>query len=144
MELLPIIYWSLLGVGLLALIVILFSFITFKFRKKLGNIPSTEVKGKERNKRIVVKNPEKLQAEKKHHPKVQTRSKQKAGTTNSKSKSSSDENIGLYKKPTRETPKKRVEILNQNMDDNSSMKKPVNKDTKFHSIKIESKQDGWN
>jgi len=144
MELLPIIYWSLLGVGLLALIVIIFSFITFQFRKKLGNIPSVEIKGRERNKKIVVTNPDKKQIEKKHHPKVQTRSKQKSGTTPSKIKTSTDENIGLYKKPTRETPKKRVEILNQNMDDSSSKKKPLNKDTKFHSIKIESKQDGWN
>ena len=54
MELLPIIYWSLLSVGIVVLIVIIFSFISFKFRKKHGNIPSEEIKGIERDKKVKI------------------------------------------------------------------------------------------
>ena len=145
MQLLPIIYWSLLGVGILTLFVIIISFITFKVRKKFGMVPSNEISNRERNKKVRVTNPDKLQTEKKHHPKVQTISKQKRNSTHAKTKSPELENDGLYKKPTKETPKKRVEILNQNIIDNSLKSNSSKNDkTKFHSIKVESKKDGWN
>jgi len=147
MELLPIIYWSLLSVGIVVLIVIIFSFISFKFRKKHGNIPSEEIKGIERDKKVKVTNPEKSQFEKKHHPKVQKISKLKRGSTTSSHEKSNnkEENDGLYKKPTRETLKKRVEILKKNFnEDSSKTKSSINDRTTFHSIKIESKKDGWN
>jgi len=145
MELLPIIYWSLLGVGILTLVVVIISFITFKVRKKFGIVLANEISNKERNKKVRVTNPDKLKTEKKHHPKVQTISKQKRNSSHSKTKSSELENDGLYKKPTKETPKKRVEILNQNIIDNSLKSNSSKNDkTKFHSIKVESKKDGWN
>jgi len=137
-ELLPVIYWSLFTVGVLALFVIIISFITFKFRKKYGNIPSSEVAGKERNKKITVTNPDKkLKSEKKHHPKVQTRSKNKS-SKEYKSKKTLDEKANLYKKSTRDSNKKRIEVLNPNSKKSSSQE-----DTEYHSLQINPKRDGW-
>jgi len=139
-ELLPVIYWSLFSVGILALIVIIISFITFKFRKKYGNIPSSEVVGKERNKKITVTNPDKKpKLGKKHHPKVQTRSKNKSSTsTKHKSKKKTDENANLYRRPTRDSQNKRIEVLNSNAEKSSSQG-----DSEYHSMQIKPKRDGW-
>ena len=71
MELLPIIYWSLTGFGILTLMVILTSYLTYHIRKKLGNIPSEAFKNEYRNKDIRKKNPDKsLSGVKQHHPRV--------------------------------------------------------------------------
>lgn len=139
MELLPVIYWSLFSVAVLALVVILFSFITFQFRKKYGNLPSEEVKGEERNKKVKAKNPDKKsKPTKKHHPKVQTRSKVKKSSSRNNGGKSKPEEFSLYKKPTKDSSRKRVEVLNPNPSDNSKSKE------KFHSIHINSKRDEWN
>ncbi len=141
MELLPIIYWSLLVAGILALVVIVISFITFQVRKKYGRIPSEEVQGKERNKKVKVTNPDKKpKTEKKHHPKVQTRSRQKKVSSSRKDKNISSVDSALYKKPTRDSHKKRIEIVNPSLNDDQSSKK----ETKYHSLKIDSRRNDWN
>jgi hypothetical protein len=139
MELLPVIYWSLFSVGVLALIVILFSFITFQFRKKYGIIPSEEVKGDERDKKVTVKNPDKkAKSKKKHHPKVQTRSRKNNSPIEDKTKQNYPKDYSLYKRPTKDSVRKRVEVLNPNPDKDSKSNE------KFHSIQIDSKRNGWN
>ncbi len=152
MELLPIIYWSLFGAALLAGVVIVISFFTFRIRKKYGYIPDEEVKGEERNKKVKVKNPDKKSKAKKehtedrkHHPKVRTRSKQKSSSKshrNSVKKSSSIES-SLYRKPTRDSHRKRIEILNNTLEDNHETKpsSDSNKETKYHPIKV---RNDWN
>jgi len=137
MELLPIIYWSLVGVGVLAVIVIAFSYITFHVRKKMGNIPKEEVTGTDRNKKIKVTNPDKKSAAKKpHHPKVKTRSKLNDNKQKEKKKRTSSSEKGsskLYKRPTQEEKKSRIEIINA-----------PKGDPKFHSMDTKPKRDGWN
>lgn len=137
MELLPIIYWALIGVGVLAVIVIVLSYITFHVRKKIGNIPSAEVTGDDRNKKIRVTNPDKKPTPKKpHHPKVRTRSKLKANEQKDKKKatSSGDKSSSkLYKRPTREEKKSRIEIVNT-----------PQKDQQYNSMNTNPKRDGWN
>ncbi len=137
MELLPIIYWTLIGVGILAVIVIVFSYITFNIRKKMGNIPNTEITGTNRNKKIIVTNPDKKSTPKKsHHPKVQTRSKLKENGENVKKKTTSKSEKSsdiLYKKPTKEEKKSRIEIVNA-----------PKSDPKYHSLGISPKRNGWN
>ena len=136
MELLPIIYWSLIGVGIVAVLVIVFSYITFQVRKRLGNIPSEEVTGRARNKKVTVTNPDKKPAPKKvHHPKVQTRSKlkenkqkEKRRTTTPKEESSEK----LYKRPTQGEKKSRIEIVNSPQGD-----------PKYHSMDTNPKRGGW-
>ena len=141
MELLPIIYQSLLYAGILASVVIVVSFIAFQFRKKYGNIPSEEVQGKERNKKVTVTNPDKKpKTEKKHHPKVQTRSRQKKVSAPHKDKNISSSDSALYKKPTRDSHKKRIEIVNPDLNDDQSSEK----ETKYHSLKIDSRHNDWN
>lgn len=145
MELLPIIYLSLLIVGILAIIVIIFSFVSFQVRKKLGNLPNEKVSSNERNKKVKVTNPDiSSSKDKKHHPKVQTLSKQKSNSYSEKEKKIAAEDSGHYKKPTKETPKKRVVILNENFEDEYYDKESSSKNPKYHQIKIESKKDGWN
>ena len=115
MELLPIIYYSLIGLGVITIIVIIVSYITFKIRKKIGNIPSEEVKGDERNKKVKITNPDKkANVKKSHHPKVQTVSKRKSTSGSKRSASHSSrkgEDVPYYKKPTKEN-RKRIEIVN--------------------------------
>ncbi len=145
MELLPIIYWSLLVAGILAIVVIIVSFITFRIRKKYGYIPSEEVKGKERNKKVKVTNPDKKpKTEKKHHPKVQTRSRQKSSSASHRTKKKSSTDSALYKKPTRDSHKKRIEIVNPILERDSKDNQSSKKDTKYHSIKINSRRNDWN
>jgi len=147
MELLPVIYWSLFSVGVSALIVILFSFLTFQFRKKYGHIPSEEVIGDERNKKVTVTNPDKKskekRQEKKHHPKVQTRSRKKDNPVPRVEKKDT-EDISLYKKPTRDDRRKRVQVINENTNDRSSSHHKSDGDIQYHSIKLDSKHKGWN
>lgn len=139
MELLPVIYWSLFSVGILALLVIIFSFITFQVRKRYGYIPSEEVKGEERNKKVTVKNPDpKAKSQKKHHPKVQTRSRKKRSSTEENSIQNNPKDYLLYKKPTKDVHRKRVEVLNPNSDEKNKS------DEKFQSIQIKTKHNGWN
>ena len=137
MELLPIIYWTLIVIGSLAAVVILFSYVTFNVRKKMGKIPSTEITGDARNKKIKVTNPDKKPIQKKtHHPKVQTRSKFKENVPKEKKRTtSSREESGskLYKRPTREEKKTRIEIVNAPKDE-----------TRYHSKDTNSKRTGWN
>ena len=144
MELLPIIYWALIGVGILALIVIIFSFITFQIRKRLGTIPNEEIIGDERNKKIIVTNPDKKSSsvksapKKPHHPKVKTRKKKVPveGTRASVPTPSNKNEIAvLYKKPSKDKKKSRIEIVN-------SPQSRVTK--KFHSMDVSSKRKGWN
>jgi hypothetical protein len=142
MELLPIIYWSLTGVGILAVIVIIVSYVTFHVRKKIGNIPSEEVKGEARNKKVTVTNPDKKNETKKaHHPKVQTRSRQKDNlhkkTSVGSSSSKSSSNSPLYKKPTRDSKKKRIEIVNAPDTKSKSGEK-------YHPMNTTQKRNGWN
>lgn len=153
MELLPIIYWSLFGAALLAVVVIIISFFTFRLRKKYGYIPDEEVKGEERNKKVKVKNPDKKPKtknkqteEKKHHPKVRTRSKRQASSkpsmSNTKKPAPSIES-SLYRKPTRDSHRKRIEILNDKFEDDHDTKpsSSSDKETKYHPIKI---RNDWN
>jgi uncharacterized membrane protein YhiD involved in acid resistance len=141
MELLPIIYWSLIGVGVLAVVVIIFSYVTFNVRKKLGNIPSEEVKGEARNKKVTITNPDKKESSKKaHHPKVQTRSRQKENTQkkkNVRTTASKEKDSQLYKRPTKDSKRKRIEIINA---PETSSKSDVN----FHSMNATPKRKGWN
>jgi len=137
MELLPIIYWALVGVGIFAFIVIIFSFISFHLRKKMGHIPSKEVSGDARDIKVKVTNPHKREDKKRpHHPKVQTRSKSKSNksketnrTTSSNKKSSSE----LYKRPTQDDKKSRIEIINA-----------PKEDLNYHSLDPDPKRRKWN
>lgn len=137
MELLPIIYWTLVGVGILTLIVIISSYISFHFRKKMGYKPSTEVTGDAKDKKVKVTNPYRRTEHKKpHHPKVQTRSKLKDNETKGKKRiTSSDKKSSskLYKRPTQDDKKSRIEIINA-----------PEEDLKFHSMDINPKRRGWN
>ena len=116
MELLPIIYWALIGVGIFALIVLIFSFISFHLRKKMGNTPSKKVPVEARDIKVKVTNPHKRKHDKKsHHPKVQTRSKFKSnGIKEKKRTTSSDEKSSskLYTRPTQDDTRSRIEIIN--------------------------------
>ena len=136
MELLPIIYWSLIGVGIVAVLVIVFSYITFQVRKRLGNIPSEEVTGRARNKKVTVTNPDKKAIPKKvHHPKVQTRSKLKENKEKEKKRTTTtkEESSGkLYKRPTQDAKKSRIEIVNS-----------PQSDPKYHSMDTNPKRGGW-
>ena len=71
MELLRIIYWSLIGFGILALMVILISYATYQIRKKLGKIPSEEIRNEDKIKKIKVnisnRNSHRV---KQHHPRI--------------------------------------------------------------------------
>lgn len=69
MELLRIIYLSLTGFGILALIAILISYITYKVRKKLGKIPLEDIRKRERTKKIKIHDSN-SSAIKQHHPRV--------------------------------------------------------------------------
>ncbi len=141
MELLPIIYWSLLGAGILAIVVIVISFITFQFRKKYGHIPSEEVVGKERNKKVRVTNPDKKKkTEKKHHPKVKTRSRHNKDVRASKEKKVHSSDSALYKRPTRDSKRKRIEIVNPIDNDIDA----TQSDTKYRPLKVSSKRNDWN
>ena len=163
MELLPIIYKSLSYAGILALVVIIVSFVAFRFRKKYGSIPSQEVHGKERNKKVKVTNPDKKsKTEKKHHPKVQTRSRQKKSSSTQRERRTSVSkretrpsisrrdkkvepiNSELYKKPTRDTHRKRIEIINPAVERNSDKEQSSQSNTKFHPMKIDSRRNDWN
>ncbi len=121
MELLPIIYWTLVSVGIFAFIVIIFSFISYHFRKKIGNIPLKKVSGKARDIKVKVTNPDKREkAKKSHHPKVQTRSKSKSIDTKRKKRiASSNKNSSskLYTRPTQDEKKSRIEIVNAPKED---------------------------
>lgn len=73
MELLRIIYLSLTGFGILALIAILISYITYKVRKKLGKIPLEDIRKRERTKKMKMKmkiHDSNSSAIKQHHPRV--------------------------------------------------------------------------
>ncbi len=141
MELLPIIYWSLLGAGVLAIVVIVISFITFQFKKKYGLIPSEEVVGKERNKKVRVTNPDKKKkTEKKHHPKVKTRSRQNKDVRASKEKKVQTSDSALYKRPTRDSKRKRIEIVNPIDNDIDA----TQSSTKYRPLKVSSKRNDWN
>jgi len=71
MELLRIIYWTLVGFGILALMVILISYTTYLIRKKLGKIPSESIGNEDKIKKIKVnisnRNSPRV---KQHHPRV--------------------------------------------------------------------------
>lgn len=87
MELFPIIYWSLIGFGLIALLTILISYLTYQIRKKLGNIPPESYGNNDRNKKeIIVKIPGKKSSAniKQHHPKVVKLSDLQQNTGNSR------------------------------------------------------------
>ncbi|MCK5456873.1 MAG: hypothetical protein KAI45_07075 [Melioribacteraceae bacterium] len=136
MELLPIIYWTLVGIGILALIVIISSYISFYLRKKMGHIPTTEVTGDARDKKVKVTNPDKRPEQKKsHHPKVQTRSKLKDNETKEKKRTTSSNEKSsnkLYKRPTQDDQKSRIEILNA-----------PKEELKYYSMETDSKRKKW-
>ena len=71
MDLLRIIYWSLIGFGILTLLVILISYVTYLIRKKLGKIPSESIGNEDKIKKIKVnisnRNSHRV---KQHHPRV--------------------------------------------------------------------------
>jgi hypothetical protein len=144
-ELLPVIYWSLFSVGILALVVTVISFIIFKFRKKYGHIPSDEVLGKYRNKKVKVTNPDKKpKTEIKHHPKVQTKSRQKSNSSRPGREVPASSKAELYKRPTRDSQKKRVEIINPNLENEPTKEKYSKKNNEYHSLRVDSKQNDWN
>jgi len=104
MELFPIIYWSLIGFGLIALITILISYLTYQIRKKLGNIPAESYTNGDRNKEEIVvrilgtRSSTKI---KQHHPKVVKLSDQQQNTGNYRS--------------SRQNGKNRITILNDEL-----------------------------
>ncbi len=71
MELLRIIYWSLIGFGILTLMVVMISYVTYQIRKKLGKIPAESTRNVDRINKIKVnisnRNPSRT---KQHHPRV--------------------------------------------------------------------------
>ncbi|VAX25912.1 hypothetical protein MNBD_IGNAVI01-734 [hydrothermal vent metagenome] len=104
MELFRIIYWSLIVFGLIALITILISYLTYQIRKKLGNIPAEHYRNNDRNqKEIVVKIPRSSGTSeiKQHHPKVVKLSEQNQDT-------------GNYR-DSRQNGKNRITILNDDL-----------------------------
>lgn len=71
MELLRIIYLSLIGFGILALVVISASYITYQVRKKLGKTPSEGIRKEDRIKNVKVKFHDRNSSSvKQHHPSV--------------------------------------------------------------------------
>lgn len=137
MELLPIIYWTLVGFGILAIIVIISSYISFYLRKKMGHIPTTEVTRDERDKKVKITNPDKRPQQKKsHHPKVHTRSKYKDNETKGKKRttSSNERSSGkLYKRPAQDDQRSRIEILNA-----------PKEELKYYSNDTDPKRRKWN
>jgi hypothetical protein len=104
MELFSLIYWSLIAFGLIALITILFSYLTYQIRKKLGNIPAENYANNSKNKgEIVVRIPGKSSSTKikQHHPKVVKLSDQQ-------------QNTGSYG-DSRKNGKNRITILNDEL-----------------------------
>lgn len=85
MELLPIIYWSLVGFGTLTLFVILISYITYHVRKKFDKVESeVNVNGKLLQK-VIVKGKAENSAYIQHHPKVKRKPLQADFGSNSES-----------------------------------------------------------
>lgn len=120
MELLPIIYWTLVSVGILAFFVIIFSFISYHFRKRMGKIPIKESSRKGRDIKVKVTNPHKREdAKKSHHPKVQTRSRSKSNDPKEKIRttSSNKSSSKLYSRSTQHGKKSRIEIINAPKED---------------------------
>ena len=71
MELLRIIYWSLIGFGILTVLVILISYATYQIRKKLGKIPSEGIRNEDKIKKTKVNiSNRNSQRVKHHHPRV--------------------------------------------------------------------------
>ncbi|MEN8193297.1 MAG: hypothetical protein ABFS12_10810 [Bacteroidota bacterium] len=107
MELLPIIYWSLVGFGILTLLVILISFLTYNIRKKLEKIPSENNKNKHTQKEV---DPNKLYnnstVTKQHHPKVIKRV--------------SEDIFPNHSQNSYKNRKKRITILNDFFDDENT------------------------
>ena len=102
----------------------------------MGHIPKTEVSGEARDKKVKVTNPDKRSRQKKsHHPKVQTRSKLKDNKAKTKKRTtSSNEKSGneLYKRPTQDGHRNRIEILNA-----------PKEELKYYSIEHDSKSRKW-
>lgn len=69
MELLRIIYLSLTGFGILALIAILISYLTYQIRKKLGKIPLEDNRKEERTQKVTFHD-RNFSTAKQHHPSV--------------------------------------------------------------------------
>ena len=81
MELLPIIYWSLIGFGILTLMVILTAYLTYQFRKRLKKIPSEGFRSE--NKNLYKKNSDRdSNSIKHHHPRVVKQIRRKNYTDN--------------------------------------------------------------
>jgi len=81
MELLPIIYWSLMGFGILTLFVIITAYLTYQFRKRVSKIPSKN--SRSGNSNIIGENFERdSNFVGKHHPKVVKQIKRKISTNN--------------------------------------------------------------
>lgn len=99
MELLPIIYWSLVGFGILTLFVVILSFLTYHIRKKLEKIPSKNVDHQNSSKNIY-SNPGSM---KQHHPKVV--------------KQTSEKIFPKYQYRSNKNKSKRITILNDHLDD---------------------------
>lgn len=98
MELLPIIYWSLVGFGTLTLFVILTSYITYHVRKKFDKV-ETEVSIDDKLlRKVIVKSKVEKSDYVQHHPKVKRKPLQTDLSSNSES--------------YREMQKKRITILN--------------------------------
>ncbi len=71
MKLLPIIYWSLVGFGILTLMVVFTSYITFQIRNKLGKIPSESIRKEDRIKKTKMKFHDRNSSSvKQHHPRI--------------------------------------------------------------------------
>ena len=70
MELLPIIYWSLVGFGTLALLAISTSYITYQIRKKFEKVESEVNANEKLLKKVVVKSEVAKSASVQHPPKV--------------------------------------------------------------------------
>ena len=70
MELLRLIYWSLIGFGILTLLVILISYATYQIRKKLRKTPSESIRNEDRTKKIKVNISNRNLSRVQHHPRV--------------------------------------------------------------------------
>ena len=71
MDLLRIIYWSLIGFGILTLLVILISYATYQIRKKFGEIPQESIGNEDETRKIKVNIANRNSSRvKQHHPRV--------------------------------------------------------------------------
>lgn len=106
MELLPIIYWSLVGFGIMTLLILITFYISYHIRKKMGRL-NTVKNNVDRNNFTVAENKiNQIPSRVEHHPKVIRQVNMKVNSNDPMSMSAKRN--------------ERITILNENLKDNNS------------------------